>query len=93
MSAYTQMGVKAYQSEHGAKQHRLHSRHPAFDHVHKPKHPSNVLFSWLFKACVVFQLYKWLQVNTFAHAMALWLAWNFQFSTQTLYTIYALETI
>ena len=74
MSAYTQMGVKAYQSEHGAKQRRFHSRHPAFDHVHKPKHPSNVLFSWLFKACVTFQLYKWLQVNTFAHAMKMWWA-------------------
>ena len=63
MSAYTQMGVKAYQSEHGAKQRQFHHRHTGVDHVVKPKHPSNILFSWLFKACVAFQLYKWLQAS------------------------------
>ena len=64
LSAYTHMGVKAYKTEHG-------SRRPVPDepqvNVHEAvghtAHHSNALFSWLFKACLAYQLYEWLRVR------------------------------
>lgn len=64
LSAYTSMGVKAYKSEHGSrrptKDDTLHTSHAAARHT---THHSNALFSWLFKACIAYQLYEWLWVS------------------------------
>lgn len=66
LSAYTNMGVKAYQSQHSSRQPtadqaaRLLTSHEA---AGRTTHQSNALFSWLFKACLAYQLYEWLQVR------------------------------
>jgi len=63
-SAHTYMGVKAYKSEHGlrrpTKDAALLASHEA---AGRTNHQSNALFSWLFKACLAYQLYEWLRVS------------------------------
>ena len=63
LSAYTNMGVKAYQKEHASRrptaEQAMLTSHEAVGHT---THQSNKLFSWLFKACIAYQLYDWLQV-------------------------------
>ena len=71
LSAYTNMGVKAYQSQHSSRQPtadqaaRLVTSHEA---AGRTTHHSNALFSWLFKACLAYQLYEWLQVRRLLRA-------------------------
>lgn len=65
-SAYTYMGVKAYKSEHGLRrptnEATLLTSHEV---AGRTTHQSNSLFSWLFKACLAYQLYEWLRVRQF----------------------------
>lgn len=70
LSAYTQMGVKAYQSEHGSRQptaERVPGLLTSHEAAGRTTHHSNALFSWLFRACLAYQLYEWLRVKTPAH--------------------------
>ena len=62
LSAYTNMGVKAYQKEHASR--RPTAEQPtSYEAAGRTTHQSNKLFSWLFKACIAYQLYDWLQVT------------------------------
>lgn len=69
-SAYTYMGVKAYKSEHGL---RRPTKDATFLTSHeaagRTTHQSNALFSWLFKACLAYQLYEWLWVSQLPHIL------------------------
>ena len=69
-SAYTYMGVKAYKSEHGlrrpTKDSTLLTSHEV---AGRTTHQSNALFSWLFKACLAYQLYEWLRVSQLSHTL------------------------
>ena len=73
LSAYTHMGVKAYQSQHSSRQPTadqsagLLTSHEA---AGRTTHQSNALFSWLFKACLAYQLYDWLRVRFLLKALA-----------------------
>jgi len=69
-SAYTYMGVKAYKSEHGLRrptnEATLLTSHEV---AGRTTHQSNSLFSWLFKACLAYQLYEWLRVRQLPHTL------------------------
>ena len=72
LSAYTKMGVKAYQSEHSSRKPTA-EQVPALLTSHeaagRTTHQSNALFSWLFRACLAYQLYEWLRVKTPAQSL------------------------
>ena len=60
------MGVKAYQSQHSSRQPTADQTEgllTSHEVAGRTTHQSNALFSWLFKACVAYQLYEWLRVR------------------------------
>ena len=67
LSTYSNMGMKAYKSEHAFRrptvEQPLLTSHEAAGRF---THQSNKLFSWLFRACLAYQLYDWLQVKRIA---------------------------
>ncbi|KAL3143003.1 hypothetical protein ABBQ38_003282 [Trebouxia sp. C0009 RCD-2024] len=66
LSAYTHMGVKAYKSQHSSRQPnvaRLAGSLTSHEAAGRTTHQSNALFSWLFKACLAYQLYDWLRAH------------------------------